>query len=351
MSQPPEHPGNPSEPWGGNPHPGNYPPPPGYGPPPGPPPGYGPPPGPPPGYGPPQGPPPGYGPPPPGYGAPPGYGPPPPGYGPPPPGYGPPPPGYGPPQPGYGPPPGYPPQHGQPFDISEAFAWAWNKFKKNPVPLIVATLLFGVIGLIVHGLVFVLMGGANASTTDVQGDYGASFTAGLGPAGTLVLSIVSFVFGIFVQAAFLSGALDLADGRPVSVGSFFKPRNFGNVILAALLLSVISAILDAVSLLPSFVFALLSLVAILVFTFFALFTIAFATDRGLSPIDALKASFATVRANAGSTLLSLVVQFLLLLIGAIICGLGLLVTVPLALLIQVYTYRRLAGGPIAPVTP
>jgi uncharacterized membrane protein len=219
------------------------------------------------------------------------------------------------------------------------------------VPLIVATLLFGVIGLIVHGLVFVLMGGANASTTDAQGDYGASFTAGLGPAGTLVLSIVSFVFGIFVQAAFLSGALDLADGRPVSVGSFFKPRNFGNVILAALLLSVISAILDAVSLLPSFVFALLSLVAILVFTFFALFTIAFATDRGLSPIDALKASFATVRANAGSTLLSLVVQFLLLLIGAIICGLGLLVTVPLALLIQVYTYRRLAGGPIAPVTP
>jgi uncharacterized membrane protein len=114
---------------------------------------------------------------------------------------------------------------------------------------------------------------------------------------------------------------------------------------------VISAILDAVSLLPSFVFALLSLVAILVFTFFALFTIAFATDRGLPPIDALKASFATVRANAGSTLLSLVAQFLLLLIGAIPCGLGLLVTVPLALLIQVYTYRRLAGGPIAPVTP
>ena len=44
MSQPPEHPGNPNDPWGGNPNPGDYPPP-GYGPPPGPPPGYGPPPG------------------------------------------------------------------------------------------------------------------------------------------------------------------------------------------------------------------------------------------------------------------------------------------------------------------
>jgi uncharacterized membrane protein len=219
------------------------------------------------------------------------------------------------------------------------------------VPLIVATLLFGVIGLVVHGLVFVLMGGANASTTDVQGDYGASFTAGLGPAGTLVLSIVSFAFGIFVQAAFLSGALDLADGRPVSVGSFFKPRNFGNVILAGALLSVISAALDLLSLLPSSLFALLSLVAILVFTFFALFTIAFATDRALPPIDALKASFATVRANVGSTLLSFLVQGLLVLLGFFALGVGILVTVPLALLIQVYTYRRLAGGPIAPVTP
>ncbi len=79
MSHPPEYPGNPNEPYGGN-----FPSYPGYGPPPGPPPGYGPPPGQPqPGYG-----------PPPGYGAPP------------------PPPGYGPPQPGYGPPPGYPPPPG-----------------------------------------------------------------------------------------------------------------------------------------------------------------------------------------------------------------------------------------------
>jgi uncharacterized membrane protein len=344
MSQPPEHPGNPSDPWGGNPNPGNYPPPPGYGPPPGPPQG------PPPGYGPPQGPPPGYGPPP---GPPPGYGPPPPGYGapPPPPGYGPPPPGYGPPQAGYPPLPGYPPPPGQRFNIGDAFSWAWNKFTKNALPLIVAMLVYAVIGLVVHGLVFVLMGGANANTTDVEGDYGASFATSLGPVGMLVLSIVSFVFSIFVQAAFLSGALDLADGRPVSIGSFFKPRNFGTVILAGALLSVISAALDSVSLLPNAVFALLSFVAIVVFTFFALFTIAFATDHALAPINALKASFTTVRSHAGDTLLSFLVQGLLLLAGFLACGVGILVAGPLALLIQVYTYRQLSGGQVAPLTP
>jgi uncharacterized membrane protein len=343
MSQPPEHPGNPHDPYGGNPNPGNYPPPPGYGPPPGPPPGYGPPPGQPqPGYG-----------PPPGYGAPPP--PPPPGYGPPPgqpqPGYGPPP-GY-PPPPGYGPPPGYPaaPGYGPPpgsgFSVSAAVDWAWNKFKKNLGPLVLAALIYGVIGVVVHGLVFVLLGGATADTTNVDGDYGASFQAGLGTVATLVLSIVSFVFGIFVQAGFLSGGLDLADGRPVTVGSFFKPRNFGTVVLAGALLSVISAVLDLLSL-PGFLFALLSFVLIAVFTFFALFTIAFATDRGLPPIDALKASVSTVRAHIGDTLVSFLVQGLVIALGFVACFVGLIVAAPVALLIQVYTYRRLSGGSVAP---
>ncbi len=342
MSQPPEHPGNPNDPYGGNPRPGDYPPPPGYGPPPGPPPGYGPAPGQPqPGYG-----------PPPGYGAPP----PPPGYGPPPqPGYGPPP-GY-PPPPGYGPPAGYPgaagygPPPGSGFNIGDAVRWAWDQFKKHVGPLVLAALIYAVIGVVVHGLVFVLLGGATANTTGVDGDYGASFNAGLDAVGTLVLSIVSFVFGIFVQAAFLSGALDLADGRPVTVSSFFKPRNFGNVVLAGALLSVISAVLDLLSLLPSFLFAFLASLAIAVFTFFALFTIAFATDRALAPVDALKASISTVRTHIGETLLSFLVQGLLVVAGLCACFVGILATGPIALLVQVYTYRRLSGGPVAPPTP
>jgi uncharacterized membrane protein len=351
MSQPPEHPGNPHDPYGGNPNPGDYPPPPGYGPPPGPPPGYGPPPGPPPAYGPPPGQPqPGYGPPP-GYGAPP----PPPGYGPPPqPGYGPPP-GY-PPPPGYGPPPGYPaaPGYGPPpgsgFNIGEATSWAWNKFSKNIGPLVLAALVYLVLVVVVDILIFVLLGGATANTSNVDSDYGTSFSASLGAGATLVFSIVSYVVFVFVQAAFLSGALDLADGRPVTVSSFLKPRNFGNVVLAGALLSVISAVLNLIAL-PGFLFALLSFAAAFVFGLLSLFTIAFATDRALPPIDALKASISTVRSHIGETLLSLVVQGLLVVAGFFACGVGILVAGPVAGLILVYTYRRLSGGPVAPPTP
>ena len=83
----------------------------------------------------------------------------------------------------------------------------------------------------------------------------------------------------------------------------------------------------------------------------ALFTIAFATDRGLAPIDALKASVSTVRSHVGETLISFVAQGVLVAVGLFACLVGVLVTGPLALLIQVYTYRRLSGGPVAPPTP
>jgi uncharacterized membrane protein len=33
------------------------------------------------------------------------------------------------------------------------------------------------------------------------------------------------------------------------------------------------------------------------------------------------------------------------------CGIGMVVAVPIAILIQVYTYRLLSGGAVAPLTP
>ena len=126
----------------------------------------------------------------------------------------------------------------------------WNKFTKNLGPLILAALVYLVLFVVVQALVFVVLGGASANTS-ADGEYGASFTAGLDAGGMFILQIVTFVFGIFVQAALWSGLLDIADGRPVTVGSFFKPRNFGNVVLAGALLAVISAVLNSLSLLPA----------------------------------------------------------------------------------------------------
>jgi uncharacterized membrane protein len=335
MSQPPEYPGTPADPHGGSENPPGYPPPPGYGAPP-PPPGYGPPPG---GYNPPgpPGPPPG-GSPPPGYGAPP----------PPPPGYGAPAAGY-PAQPGYGAPPaGYPPQPGyggQPapqFNVGDAISWSWGKFSSNAVALIVAALAYGLVLAVLGSLTGLLptaLGQQSGTAyTDAYGQTIGSTSVTLGPASISVMVIgyiLIFVAAVFMHAALLSGCLDIADGKPVSIGSFFKPRNLGGVLLTALLVAV-----------GTWIGLILCIIPGIIFGFLAMFAIPFVVDRSLSPVESVKASIATVRSNVGGALLSWLVQIAAVLVGEILCLVGLLVGFPLALLIQTYTYRKLSGGPV-----
>jgi uncharacterized membrane protein len=354
MSQPPEYPGNPADPQHGGQNPPGYPPPPpppGYGAPPPPPPGgpggpgygapppgpgYGrhasPPPGPggPGGYGPPPGPPPGEGPP--SYGAPPP---------PPPSGYGAPPAGY-PPQPSYGAPPGGagPAQ----FNIGEAVSWAWNKFTKNAValivPLVIYLVVIGILAVVAGVLPAVLGETTNNSYTDAYGNtYGGTVvTFGAASYAVMVVGyILLFIAAIYMAVALLSGCIDIADGKPVSIGSFFKPRNLGPVLLTAVLVGLGTAV------------GSLCIVGGIIFGFIAQFAIPFVIDRNLSPVDAIKASYDTVKNNIGPAIISFLVQYAIVLVGELACGVGLLAAMPVALLVQVYTYRKLSGGQVAPV--
>ncbi len=363
MSQPPDYPGTPADPYGGNQNPPGYPPPPGYGapPPPGygapPPPGYGapPPPGPgyppPPGYGPPPGPgyppPPGYGPPPgpppgPGYPPPPGYGPPP---GPPPgPGY-PPPPGYGPPPPGWPPQPGYGGQPAPRFSVRDAFSWSWAKFTSNAAALIVPVLVYGAIIAVMSYLTQFLpaaFGHESSGTyTGSNGQTYGSTSVTLGFASVTVMfigSILIFLAAVVMHAGLISGCLDIADGKPVTIGSFFKPRNLRGAILAALLVAV-----------GTWIGLILCVVPGIIFGFLALFAIPFVVDRSLSPVDSVKASIATVRSNVGGALLSWLVQIAAVLVGELLFLIGALVGIPIAHLVLTYTYRKLSGGQVVPL--
>ncbi|MGB8390770.1 hypothetical protein [Mycobacterium sp.] len=349
MSQPPEHPGTPADPHGGDQNPPGYPPPPGYGaPPPPPPPGYGAPPPPPPGYGAPPPPPPGYGGPPPA----PGYGPPPGGYypagppGPPPRGF--PPPGYGapPPPPGYGAPPaGYPPQPGygtrpKPgFNIGDAVSWSWNKFRQNAIAFIVATLAYGVLLAAIYALIYVVTPGTENSGSD--GYSYAWDTANMSSGSWAILAvshIALYAVAIFAEAAFVTACLDVADGSAITIGSFFRPRNLGLAILAGLLVGVITAVGSFLCFLPGLVFGI-----------FAQFTVPFAIDRSLSAIKALTASISTVASNIGPALLAWLVGVAAAIVGALACGVGLLVALPFAALVLIYAYRTLSGGQVAPL--
>jgi uncharacterized membrane protein len=330
-------------------------------PPPPPPPGGYPPPGqggyPPPGQG--GYPPPGQGGyPPPGQGGypPPGQG----GYPPPPPpsGYPPPPPpsGYPPPpqQGGYqqapgGYPPAGPPGYGgaQPYSVGEAFSWAWNKFTKNAAPLIIATLVYGLIIVVLQVIVNLLQAAVSPGASDYSSS-GSGFsyswnTTSMGLGGILISIVGWFVLlivGAAIQSGYISGVLDIANGQQVSVGSFFRPRNIGQVIIAGLIVGVITTIGLFLCIIPGVIASIM-----LVFTIVALL------DRNLSPVDAVKTSFDLSKANFGNVFVTWLAMVATAFVGALLCGVGLIVAVPVAALILVYAWRRLSGGQVAPLTP
>jgi uncharacterized membrane protein len=333
------------------PPPGNYPPPPQGGYPPPPPPGGYPPPPPPGGYPPPpQG---GYPPPPPpgGYPPPPQQGGYPPHQGgypsaqggyPPPSGSYPPPQGFHQPQSGY-PPSGFGPGGG--YSVGEAFSWAWNKFSKNAVPLIVATLVYAVIVLVWQILTNVISAAVSPTdTTSYTSDSGSfAFSYSVNSAAGIVVSIIGWIISLIltaaIQSAYLGGVLDIANGQQVSIGSFFRPRNIGAVVIAGLIVGVITSIGLFLCVIPGLIASIM-----------LMFTTVSLIDRNLRPIDAIKTSFNISKTHFGSVFLAWLVMVVAIIIGAIICGVGLLVGVPIATLILVYTYRVLTGGQVAPAT-
>ena len=270
-----------------------------------------------------------------------GYPPPPPpgGY----PGY-PPPPGYG--YPGYPPPPmpgGYPPPFsGRPvFNVSDALTWAWDRFTKNVGPLVISALIINVV-LAVYTIAAVMILGAvspeTLSTISTPDGIIDTTTTTLTGAGIGVMT-AAFIIGLLLfgaaLSAYIGGVLDIADGKPVTVASFLRPRNVVAMIVATLLVGLISAVGLVLCIIPG-----------LIVTVFTLLYPLAIVDRSLSATDGIKAAVTAARGNFGQVLLAWVISTALMAIGSF-CVVLMLIAWPLTYLFLGYTWRKLSGGTVA----
>lgn len=265
-------------------------------------------------------------------------------------GYQPPPQGGYPPAGGYGQAPGGypaappPPAGGYaavpPSPIGAAISYGWNAFTRNGGVFVGATLVWLLISSVVFTLVLVAFGGfANAVGTNDDGraSFGLSFSF------ILVIGIFSLVFYL-VEAAFVRASLKLTYGQRVGFGDFFRFENATNVLITAVLIAGINLVLGLVTWIP-----LIGQVISLAANLALLFTLWFVVDKNLSPIDAIKASVALVRANLSTTILFYLLAGVILFVGFLLCGFGALVAIPVVLVATSYLYRNLLGEPIAPV--
>jgi len=201
------------------------------------------------------------------------------------------------------------------------------------------------VGVIVGVVIALASGLATTSTTTstdaVTGITSEQTNVEVGAGGVIAIAIgylLLFVVLIYMTAGIVSGTLDIADGKPVTIATFFKPRNLVGVVITALLVALTTTVLSLLCIIPGIIFG-----------FLAQFAVHFVVDRSQSPVAAVKSSIATTRSDVGGSLLSWLVQFAAVLIGEALCLIGLFVAFPVASLLQTYTYRKLSGGVIVPL--
>jgi len=239
----------------------------------------------------------------------------------------PPPPGALPPPPGEAPPsaPSYSApsfqQSGTQVDVGAAFGYGWSKFKENAGTFILGMIVYGVVVGVLASILFAIMSAGASSDA-------AGALLGVGVFG---YAVVAAVASVVFQVGIFRAALDVTQGRPVELKTFFSVPNLGNVLLTAIIVAVLGAI-PGVG---------------IILAFFAVYALPYALDKGVGAIDAVKASFNLVAQNIGTTLLLYVGVVIASFVGAILCGIGLLVTIPVAYIAVAWTFRRLNGEQVA----
>jgi uncharacterized membrane protein len=240
---------------------------------------------------------------------------------------------------------GAPPAGGSAYSPVDAVKYGWARFTRSPGTMLVPVLVVVVAVIALEVIAFLILNatllGTHDCTTTVLGQRvetqcGPGFLTqliGSGLAG-LVVSFIAQLLG----AGLIKVALDVADGKETSTGEVFAWAAKPKVVAAALIVA-----------LATFVGTLLCYLPGIVVGFLLVFTMFFVVDRDMEPMEAVRASIRFTTSHLGETVLFYLLGIVVLIVGAILCGVGLLVAVPVVLLGAAYTYRTLHGQPVAPV--
>lgn len=262
---------------------------------------------------------------------------------PPPPGSMPPPPGSMPPPPGSTPPIGGGGDWGQPprLAVGTALAYAWRMFTQNlgfwlPWGILLAVLswLGGTGGQSTTSSSTDTPTGADGNPEPLSGGEAAA-AIGL----ILLIIFIAVLVGAFIQGALTRVVLLQLDGQRTGFTEVFKLRNnIGAIVLAAILVG-----------LGTMVGTILLLVPGIIFAFLAYWTMLFVVDQNQDAITAIKSSFSTISANAGTLFLLALANVAIVIVGSLLFGIGLIVAYPIMFISSTYAYRVVTGRYVAQV--
>jgi uncharacterized membrane protein len=228
-----------------------------------------------------------------------------------------PPPPPPPPPPGEPPTPGAPGPGGGKLDAGAAISYGWHGLTKNVAPLVLITLVVVAIqiGLSVVGYAF--------DSWILQ----------------LTWNIITTIVSLILAMGLIRAALTVVDGGVPEVGLLFRTEGLVPYLIASILVGLAVGVGIILCIIPGLILAFL-------FAFYGYAIVDGKTDDG---IEAMKASWSLVSANVGALLAVFVLAFLINIVGALLCGVGLLFTYPLTAIAIAYAWRTISGGRVAPL--
>jgi uncharacterized membrane protein len=152
----------------------------------------------------------------------------------------------------------------------------------------------------------------------------------------LIILVVSFALQL-LMAALVNGSLQVVDGKTPAMVELLQGWDKTQVMIAAVLVAVGTGVGFMLCYLPG-----------IIVSFLAGYTMYFVVGKQMSAVDAIKASFSFTTSHLGETILFFLLAAVVTVVGAIPCGLGLLVAYPVVLVGQAYTFRVLNNEPVTP---
>lgn len=236
------------------------------------------------------------------------------------------------------------------FSVQNVVNKSWNIFGRVALFAILALLIYLVLAFVIQTLVGFLFPVddteliilSQSSNPDIDEMMEAIQNIATSP-NYMISSLLSMVV-VALVSPILYGIIYLAykadHNQTISFSDVFyayQDGRFGKSVMLALISSLIISIGMALCILPGVIIAI-GLTLAIPFLLFA----------EASPIEAMKASFRVVFKNFGGFILIFLVFVLLVLLGALMCGVGLLATIPLIYIIVYVLYKEVIGFELRP---
>lgn len=210
------------------------------------------------------------------------------------------------------------------FSATDAITYGWNGFKANIGPLIVIALVIIAVNLVVSFL---------------QQSFD-NWLIGV------VFNLLGLLLSLVLTLGLIRAALIILDGRHPKAEDVLRTDELGPYILATILVWLIVTVGLILCIIPGIIAGFL-----LQFYGYAILDRKADSVGGApssDPVGSLRTSYQITSKHVGELILLLILVFVVNMVGALLCGVGLLVSFPVTAIAIAYAWRFFSKGPIAP---